>query len=229
MRVAFARRLACLGALLAASASLAAAQTPLTIGQAYDLSRSASEAVSLKQLALQKSRLAVNEAASRLWPHIDLEASASYLVNPPTGYTVKAGALGTIAPTIPAGSPLHNPVAIPLGTFTLPENDFTIGAQLHNYFAASATLSQPLFTWGKIKNAIDLASLQVDAAGNDLAAQKRDIDREVHRAYFGALLAQDSLAVLQRIRDSAAATAADRQTALDQGTIGLVGTFACRA
>jgi outer membrane protein TolC len=214
MRLILTRLLACLA--MAAGALHAAA---LTLDEAYSLSRTASEAVALKELAVQKARLTVNEAASRLWPHVDLQASASYLVNPSQGYTVKAGSLGTIAPAIPAGSPLLNPVAIPLGSFTLPANDFTIGAQLHNYFAASASLAQPLFTWGKIKNAIDLAGLQADAAGNDLVAQKRDIDREVHRAYFGALTAQDSLAILQRIRDAAAATAADRQSSFDQGTI----------
>jgi len=191
----------------------------LTLDDAYTLARRSSEAVHLKELAVQKSRLALAEAGSRALPHVDLQASASYLVNPPQGYTVAAGSLGTLSSEIPANSPLHNPVPIPLGSFVIPPQDFNVGAQLHNYFTATASLSQPIFTWGKIRNAIDLASLDVESAGTELIAQQRDMDREVHRAYFSVLLALDSETVLRRIRDTAAEIAADRQKSFDQGTI----------
>lgn len=193
--------------------------TELTLEDACTLARKNSEAVHVKELAVQKSRLAREEAGSRALPHVDLQASASYLVHPPQGYTVGAGTLGTLSSEIPANSPLHNLVPIPLGSFAIPPQDFTVGAQLHNYFTATASLSQPIFTWGKIRNAIDLASLEVDAAGTDLVAQQRDLDRDVHRAYFSVLLARDSESVLRRIRDTAAEIAADRQKSFDQGTI----------
>ena len=200
----------------------------LTLEEAYSLARTSSEAVRVKELAVQKSRLAVEEAGSRSWPHIDLQASASYLANPPQGYTVAAGTLGSVSPTIPTGA-IGNPAPIPLGSFAIPPQDFTIGAQQHNYFTASAILSQPIFTWGKIRNSIDMAALQVDAARTDLVARQRDIDREVHRAYFGALLARDSETVLTRIRDMAAEIAADRQKSFDQGTINKETVLEARA
>jgi outer membrane protein TolC len=178
----------------------------------------ASEAVRVKELAVQKSRRALEEAGSRAWPHVDLQASASYLVNPPQGYTVAAGSLGTISPAIPTGA-MGNPAPIPLGSFAIPPQDFTIAAQQHNYFTATASLSQPIFTWGKIRNAVALAALEVDAAGTELLAMQRDIDRDVHRAYFGVLLARDSETVLRRIRDTAVEIAADRQKSFDEGTI----------
>ena len=190
-----------------------------TLDEAYTLARTGSEQVRVKELAMQKSRLALTEAGSRALPHVDLQASASYLVHPPQGYVVGAGTLGTISPSIPAGSPLGNVVPVPLGSFAIPPQDFAVGAQQHNYFTAAASLSQPLFTWGKIRNAIDLAALAVEAAGTDLVAQQRDIDRDVHRAYFSALLARDSETVLKRIRDTAAGVAADRRRSFDQGTI----------
>ena len=191
--------------------------TGLTLEDACALARKNSEEVHLRELAVQKSRRALEEAGSRALPHVDLQASASYLVHPPQGYTVGAGTLGAITPTIPAGT--LGPAPIPLGSFAIPPQDFAVGAQQHNYFTATASLSQPLFTWGKIRNAIDLASLEVESAGTDLLAQQRDIDREVHRAYFGVLLARDSETVLRRIRDTAAEIAADRQKSFDQGTI----------
>ncbi|HEY9594684.1 MAG TPA: TolC family protein, partial [Spirochaetia bacterium] len=153
----------------AQSGALNAPTAALSLDQALDRADRGAEAIRLRELAVQKSRAAVTEAASRAWPHIDLQASASYLVNPFAGYTISKGEFGTL--TIP-------PIAPYTSTFTvtpLPTSDVTIGNQLHNYFSAAATLTQPLFTWGKIANAVDLASLQADSAGNDLVAQRRDI------------------------------------------------------
>src|SRR5208337_4998641 len=73
--------------------------TELTLDDAYMLARRSSEAVRAKELAVQKSRLALQEAGSTALPHVDLQASASYLVHPPQGYTVAAGTLGAITPT----------------------------------------------------------------------------------------------------------------------------------
>ena len=191
-------------ALAAASPSLAAQDIQgITVEQASRLAQSSVEAIRMRELAVQKARLAVDEAAGGAWPHVDLQVSGSYLVNPPSGYTVKAGALG--------GPPL-----IPL---SLPLEDFTIGAQLHDYFSVSASLSQPLFTWGKIRNAIEAAALRVDAAGTDLVGQRRDIERDVRRAYFSALLAGESEKVLRRIAESAALIVADRRIGLDEGSL----------
>lgn len=194
---------ACIVFFCAAAPALPQQAAGLTLEEALRLARTSSEAIRIRELAVQKSRLAVDEASGKAWPHVDLGLSGSYLVYPPTGYTVTKGQLAG-PPTIP---------------FLIPDMDFNIGSQLHNYFSVSATLSQPLFTWGRIRNAIDAAALQVDSAGTDLVTQRRDIDREVHRAYFGALLAQESVKVLRGIAGSAAQVVADRQTALDQGSI----------
>jgi len=49
--------------------------------------------------------------------------------------------------------------------------------------------------------------------------QQRVIDREVHRSYFGALLAAQSEEILAAIRDIAAQVVADRQSSFAQGSI----------
>ncbi len=190
------------------AAAPVSAESELTLDQALSLARKSSEAIRLSNLALEKSRAALGEAQAKALPHVDLEASASYLVNPPPGYTVAAGALGSIP--IP---PTYTT------TLPIPPNNFNVGAALHNYFSLTASLNQPLFTWGKIKSAIDLASLQVDAAGTDVSARERDIELQVRKSYFSALLARRSQEVLKRMRDTAAGMAADRQKAFDQGTM----------
>jgi outer membrane protein len=195
---------------LLSAAPLVSAPTTLALEEAYRLTRQGSEVVKLKELAVQKSRLALDEAGSRVWPHVDLQASASYLPKPPKGALVPANSLSIQVPNpIPPFTPT---------TLTFPTTDAYIGGEQHQYISLTATLSQPLFTWGKISNAVEVARLQVEAAGTDLTAQRRDIDREVHRAYFSALLAQESQRVLERLRDTAAEVVADRQKSFDDGT-----------
>jgi outer membrane protein TolC len=218
MRMTIAGAALCILTLSAPELTTAQAQA-VSLASAYDLAQKGSEAIQLKTLALQKTRIAVQEASSRAWPRVDLQASGSYLTNPSQGYTVKAGDLGSFSPSIPANTIPGVHVPIPLGTFTIPPHDFMIGAQKSSVVSLTATLAQPLFTWGKISNAISAAALAVDAAGTNLLVQRRDIDRQVHRAYFGALLAQESANVLNRLKDMAAQIAADRQRSFDEGTI----------
>jgi outer membrane protein len=205
-------------AALCLAAAAATAQSPaLSLDQAYSLAGRESEAVRAKELALRKSQLAAAEAWSQALPRVDAAASGSYIANPSRGYTITAGELGSFTPTIPTGA-LKNPVPIPLGTLSIPQEDVTIGAQEHNYFSVSATLTQPLFAWGKIRNAIDAAGILAEAAAADLSQQRLDVARETHRAYFGAVLARESLAVLQRLRDTAARVVRDREQSFDQGS-----------
>ncbi|HVP19229.1 MAG TPA: TolC family protein [Spirochaetia bacterium] len=198
--------------LLLAPAVLGQSQAQaLTLDQAVELARKNSDAIQIARLAVQKSRAALGEARGRALPHLDFQASASYLINPPPGYTVAPGALGTFAFPIPV-PPFST-------TIQLPQSNFNVGAALHNLFSVTATLNQPLFTWGKIRNAIELASLQLDAAGTDMSARRRDIDMQVRRSYFSALLAGRSRDVLKRLRDTAAEIVADRQKGFDEGTL----------
>jgi len=225
------RRCTVLGVLFfIAGVGSAFGQTSLTIEKAIELGRSSSDALHVKELALQKARLAIIEAESRALPQIDVQASASYLVNPPQGYTLTAGELyPSTTLGIPANKLYPGSPAVSLGTIEIPAADTTIGAQLHNYFSVAASLAQPLFTWGKIKNAIDVASLQADSAANDLVTQQRDGDRQVSSAYFAAVLAEQSAAALRGLLDTAAQIVADTQDALDQGATNREAVLQARA
>ena len=197
--------------LLCSTLPTPAQQRDLTLDEALALARRSSDAIRISQLSVEKSRLAVSEARGRMLPHVDLQTSASYLVNPPPGYTVAAGSLGSLMLPNPAPPPAFLNVKIP-------PTDFNVGAAQHNYFTLSAALTQPLFAWGKIRNAIDLASIQADASGTDLSARLRGTDREVRRAYDALVLARESQMVLRRITDTAADIVADRQKSLGEGT-----------
>ena len=90
MRLRGARRGVCIALVLAglpgASTVLSAQGSQgLTIEEAERLAQASSEAVRIRELAVQKSRLSVDEASGRAWPHVDMQVSGSYLLNPPTG------------------------------------------------------------------------------------------------------------------------------------------------
>ncbi|HUI70177.1 MAG TPA: hypothetical protein VL354_06620, partial [Spirochaetia bacterium] len=99
--------------LVAQAISVRAQSTPLTLDQALALARKSSEAIRLSQLALEKSQAVLGEARGKAFPHVDLQASGSYLFSPPPGYTVAAGALGSL--TIPPNALYVGSPAVPLG------------------------------------------------------------------------------------------------------------------
>jgi len=67
----------------------------LSLEEALALSEDNAEALRIRELAVEKNRLRVNEARAKTLPRVTLEASGSYLANPPEGITVKAGELGS--------------------------------------------------------------------------------------------------------------------------------------
>jgi outer membrane protein len=179
----------------------------LSLQDAYGRARASSEALRIRVHAVEKTRSAVGQAASRIWPHVTLDGSASYLVNPPRGVSVSKGQLGTI--TIPS-----------VGAVSVPTSDLVLFNDTPSfYYKVSLILTQPLFTWGRIKNAIDAAALQVEAVSSDLVRQERDLDREVNRAYFSALAARESTRILTDIRDAVAGISQDRHTSFDDGSV----------
>ena len=198
------RALILLIAVVVAAVAAEAQERALSIDEALALARTNSEAVRMKSLEVQKSSDRLVAARAHAFPSLILDASGSYLANPPAGITLKTGELGRIT--------------TPLGTLIIPPSDVVVmeGAE-HTYFKANATLSQPLLTWGKIPNAIALAEREVAASGAELARQQRDIEKQVHAAYFGAQLAETSLPLLREMEEIGEAILRDRSSAFEAG------------
>lgn len=204
-RAARAAHLLFLGCLVAfGGGSAAAGPGQLTVEEAVALAREGSEAVRMKVLQAGKSEEVRAEARAKALPRLSLEASGSYLANPPEGISLQKGELGSLS--------------TPLGQIMLPDKDIVLAAGAeHTFFKASASLAQPLFTWGKIASAIRLAEEEVRIAGIDLERQRLDIGKDVRTAYFGALLAESSLSILARMRDTYAAVLSDRRKSFEEG------------
>jgi outer membrane protein TolC len=175
-----------------------------SIDEALSLARTSSEAVRMKSLEVLKSSDRLAEAKARAFPSLILDASGSYLANPPAGITLTTGELGRIT--------------TPIGTLILPPSDVVVVEDAeHTYFKANATLSQPLLTWGKIPNAIALADREVAVSGAELVRQQRDVEKQAHAAYFGALLAEESLPLLREMKRIGEAVLRDRRSAFEAG------------
>jgi len=195
--------------LLVPSFALPAGPGALSLAEALRLADETSEAVRIRALQAGARDAVLAEARSRRLPRLALEASASWLANPPEGITVGKGELGTIV--IP-GSP---PTII-----ELPAEDLVFVEDAEpTYYKLGATLTQPLYTSGKIEAGIRLAELDRAAAGTELDRQRREIRRDAARAYHGAVLAGRSLPLLEAMRAACADIVADRHASFAEGTV----------
>lgn len=91
-----------------------------------------------------------------------------------------------------------------LGSF--PEGSFVPGEQ--ELYGVGLQVSQPLFTWGKIPAAVDLARLVVDATEAQIRSARLDAGLRAATAYYELLAARASLATIEAQRQA-------RRAALD--------------
>jgi outer membrane protein TolC len=131
----------------------------------------------LRQSEYRVAQDGLQEAASRLWPTLSFNSSASYLTDPQKGVAIKAGTLGS-APNANAKFPTPVP-----GTDIVLVPD-----PLHTYFKLGTTLSVPLFTWGKLSQAVHLAEVQVNLASLNTEKTTEETRRDVRKAYFGSVM-----------------------------------------
>lgn len=193
---------------LAAALSLAspsAAQAPergpgLSVEAAMASAASLSAGVAARKAAADAAARAVDAARAGLFPRLAGSLSGAYLpLNDQAGITVPKGALSSY----------------PL---TLPEADLTISPNASDfYFKGNLSFSQPLFAWGKIRDGIDLARAEAGLSRAQARGAASDAAREANRAYFAALLAERSSAILAEILAYADQIVADQAAQLDAG------------
>ena len=198
---------ACL-ALLAAAALRAGAES-LEVGRAEELARATADEVMARNAALSAALSSVDAARARLLPKLAGAATGAYLFNPSGGLTIPAGSMGTL--------PLYYP-GKGIVDVALPSNDLTVfEAAKPWYLKGSVDFSQPLFAWGKIRAAIDIAAQEAEVAQVQAKGAALDAARQANRAYYSALLSRNSAAILVELRDLAAQIAMDAHSALNEG------------
>jgi len=66
------------------------------------------------------------------------------------------------------------------------------------FYATSLTFSQPLFTWGKVRNAVKLAKLGTAEVDAQLETTRQEIAYQVIGAYYNVLLAEETVVVYEK-------------------------------
>ncbi len=162
----------------------------------------------LKNLKLRHAAAAAAEVKAKRGPSVILQTTGSLMSNPVEGFTISEGAFGIL------------PAPPPLDPIPLPDSDVVLMEDAENtYFRITATLTQPLFTWGKLKGAAAAADLNLDIAGEEYLAQEREVERRVRLAYFGALFAEQTTDILTRAESIADEIVVDRESAFSEGLI----------
>lgn len=180
---------------------------PLTLRAARDQATGHSGQLSIKYLDLKRTSAAEQEARARGLPRITFTGSATFMTNPPAGIAIKQGAFGN-SPTIGSEFPV-----------SIPEQDYVLVKDPENtYFKLSLALEQVLWTGGKINAAISIAGIERQLADNDLRGMTVGLSRDVAAAYFGAVLARDSLRLLDEAVALFTEIVADKQTGFDGRT-----------
>jgi outer membrane protein len=185
----------------------------LSFAQALELAEERSEILMIQQSTIKRARLALAEARGLLGPELSFEAVGGYMAHPPLTITVEAGDLASIPPS----------TLIPPVDLTFPED------QPAGYFELSLQLSQPLFTWGKLKSSVQLAGLGLESSRAELAERKRKLQQDLHTAYFSGVLARDSLELLQQILDILQEIEEDRKRAFELGSVNRLSVLEIQA
>ncbi|MFB3904998.1 MAG: TolC family protein [Acidobacteriota bacterium] len=74
---------------------------------------------------------------------------------------------------------------------------FELRASASNLFGYEVTVAQPLYTAGKVGTALQLAKLEREGVGIDVTKTEQDIKIQVVRAFYGLLLAERQLEIVQ--------------------------------
>ncbi|MBI9098619.1 MAG: TolC family protein [Spirochaetaceae bacterium] len=141
------------------------AQSPLyTAEELYELALENSSALTEKTARERAAGYRVREAFSRGGPTVDFETTMSYITNPDT-LTVEAGTLGTLPPQ--------------MGALPMPMEDTVFEMSGNTFYNFRLIVNQPLFTWGKIFNALQATKEGAAAAVLDTIKTKDQLKTEI--------------------------------------------------
>lgn len=190
----------------------------LSIEKTVALALKNSSEINLKEQELKNKQYSIMEAKSSLYPSIKLETVTSYMTNPPEGITIKEGEFGY------APSP-NSQFPIPF-----PDRDYTLVKDTENtYFKITATLTQALFTWGKIKNNIEITTLNRDLKYLELVNKKREIIYRVKQSYALAVLFKENIKLLKQSKTILDEILKDREESYREGLVNLADLLAVRS
>jgi len=190
----------------------------LTLDRAVELALAANQSLERARLEVDAARAGLVEAQAASRPTVDANAGLAYLVNPPDGITIPAGAFGTV--TDPSST---FPARVPDSPVVLVDDPENLGVSL------ALQIDQPLYTWGKLRAGERAASAGVDASRSRMDLSRREVTRQVSRAFAAVAAARESLPLVEEIVRVLQDRVADAQAQLDAGATTPVAVLAERS
>lgn len=159
-------------------------------------------------LSRDSSRLDLENAIAAMRPSINIQGSMSYLSNPPEGVSVEEGSLGTT--TVP-GSQFPAPV---------PDSEIELvpGAE-NSFFRLTAGISQPVYTWNKLKNAKRAAELQLQTSSLSEVQTRREIIRDIRQNWSAVKMLSSSKEIISEMQELSNGMLEDNRARYEQGLV----------
>lgn len=154
-----------------------------TLSEAIGAAEAANRTIRVAALEHEKAQRAVTVAKTNRFPVFSVTALGSQPLTQ-LGITLEQGSLGVY--------PFDGPI---------PGRTTTLESPLQFGFIGYASVAQPLTQLHKIGLGIDLASVSVEAAGEQLRAKRQGVVNEVRRLYYGIAQAESGRRTLQATID----------------------------
>lgn len=135
--------------------------------------------ISQADLDIKKAELDLVIAKAKKFPTISFSVSLSYLTNPIGPISISAGQFGSITTSN--------------GDILIPPEDMIIYEGMENtLYQFKITIDQPIFTWGKIDNAIEVYKLLLSAAKYKKLEKINEIKTKI-KIYYHCLYYMDNI------------------------------------
>ncbi|TVR29433.1 MAG: hypothetical protein EA404_14725 [Spirochaetaceae bacterium] len=172
-----------------------------------------SDAARRGRLNVLQSEAAYRTARAERAPSVALRLSASRLGYSSESFELPAGAVTVIEPGEFGPSLPTQPIPIPAQPLDI---DLDLPSTV---YGATATLRQPVFTWGRISRSIEAARFEQQARQVELQQTEHELRLEVRELYFAARFAEESQVLLREMAELVDQVVADRRAGYQEGRL----------
>ena len=158
----------------------------MTLAEALDYAMQHNREIQTVRERVGERRGQVLEVRADALPQLDISSHA-YRVRDP-GFLNSTFGQQILKGGMPGGGPGED-IGIPLEAI-LPKPQ--------TFYDVVLNFSQPIFTWGKVSNAVKIANMGIEDINLELESKRQDVALAVTRAYYDVLLAEETVAMYEK-------------------------------
>lgn len=119
-----------------------------------------------------------------------------------TGIYTKNSALSRYVYGAPLQLPVFSAAGVPTGDYAAIAYPSVTADRLGDMYVAKLSLAWPIFTWGKIQGAVEIAEANKNIAEKDLIKTIQDVTYEIKSGFYSLLMSGEMVKVLDETRKS---------------------------